>query len=78
MVDCGVVARSVDVAWRAVLAPPVDVAWRGDGVFNFGAALTPTQETDSASLSGARVGIIRCANMMQMKLVCQWMLVVWL
>ena len=65
-------------ALRTVLAPPVDVAWRGDNVFNFGAALTPTQEIDLASLSSARVGIIRCANTMQMKLVCQWMLVIWL
>ena len=78
-------APLVDVAWQGgvfnfgtVLAPPVDVAWRGGSVFNFGAPLTPTQETDSASLSFARVGILRRANTMQMEFVYRWMLVIWL
>ena len=67
-VDFGTVAPPVDVALRSAL-PPVVVDFRAGGVISSGAAITPTQETDSASSPGAKKGIIGGANTMLLNLV---------
>ena len=73
-VDFGTVAPPVDVALRSTL-PPVVVDLRAGGVISSGAAITPTQETDSASSSGAKKGIFGGAskmllNLVSMRIVC--------